>query len=115
MHLNRKHKSLIYFKKTKGVIWCYVIWWGNIKEISQACIKLDYLIKPVRPERTIVILIHNKPRITLSFSRLVVDENDLMWRGGGIKENCHVLVKQFYVNIHSKPLVVGKLSFRDEK
>ena len=41
-------------------------------------------------------------------SRLVVNEDDLMWVKND--ENCHVLVKQFHGKFILKPLVVGKSS-----
>ena len=48
-------------------------------------------------------------------SRLVVDEDDLMWFK--IKKNCHVLVNQFHGNIYSETLGCGKIKcfFRDVK
>ena len=41
-------------------------------------------------------------------SRLVVNEDDLMWVEND--ENCHVLVKRFHGKFILKPLVVGKSS-----
>ena len=48
-------------------------------------------------------------------SRLVVDEDDLMWVKS--KENCHVLLNQFHGNIHSKTPSCRKIKsvFRDVK
>ena len=40
-------------------------------------------------------------------SRLVVDEDDLLWFK--IKENCHELVNQFHGNFRSKILCFGKI------
>ena len=76
---------------------------------------------PFKPEFAIVIFIHYKPRIAVAIldccrnSRLVVDENDFC--GLKIKENCHVLVNQFYGNFISKTLGCRKIKsvFRDVK
>ena len=48
-------------------------------------------------------------------SRLVVDEDDLMWFKNW--RNCHVLESQFHGNFHSKGLICRKIKpvFRDVK
>ena len=46
-------------------------------------------------------------------SRLVVDEDDLMWFK--IEENYYVFVKQFYRNLPSKTLCCEKYVFNGEK
>ena len=40
---------------------------------------LVFYVNPFNPEFTIVIFIHHKPRIAATHSRLVVDEDELMW------------------------------------
>ena len=60
------------------------------------------MFNPFRPEFTIVIFIHYKPRIAVAIL-------GLQWMkmiGCGLKiiENCHVLVNQFHGNFHSKAL-----------
>ena len=75
-------------------------------------IKNDYSrawqLNPFRPEFTIIIFIHYKPRIAIAIL-------DLQWMkmiGCGLKnkENYNVLVNHFHGNFHSKTL-----SFREIK
>ena len=70
---------------------------------------------PFKPEFIIVNFLHYKPRIAVAIL-------DLKWMkmtrsGWKIKENCHVLVNQFYDNFRSKALGCRKIKsvFRDVK
>ena len=71
---------------------------------------MKYIIKsinPFKPGFTIVIFIHYKPRI--ADSRLVVEEEDLMWFEKGRKLPC-IGKAVSWEFLFLKPLVVGKLS-----
>ena len=78
------------------------------------CVNPRYArINPFKPEFTIVIFIHYKPRIAVAI--LDLQWMKMIWFGLKIKENVHVLVNQFHGNIHSKTLSCGEIKsvFRD--
>ena len=54
------------------------------------------------------LLLSSSPTTSRRNSRLVVNEDDLMWVKSD--ENCRVLVKQFHGKFILKPQVVGKSS-----
>ena len=61
------------------------------------CIYVTILNKP---EFTIVLFIHYKPRIAVAI--LDLKWMKMIWSGWKIEENCHVLVNQFHRNFHSE-------------
>ena len=73
----------------------------------------SFHFNPFKPEFTIVIFIHNKPRIAVAILGLLWMK--MIWCGWKSKENCHVLVNQFH--FHSKTLGCRKIKsvFRDLK
>ena len=73
------------------------------------------VFNPFKPEFTIVIFIHYKPRIAVAI--LDLQWMKMTWSSLKNKENDHVLVNQFHGNIHSKTLGYGKIKsvFRDVK
>ena len=72
-------------------------------------------IKPSKPEFTIVIFIHYKPRIAVAIHDL--QWMKMIWSGLKIKENCHILLNKFLGNFHSKTPSCRKSKsvFRDVK
>ena len=56
----------------------------------------------LKPEFTIVIFIHYKPRIAVAI--LDLKWMKIIWCGLKIKKNYHVLVNQFHRNFHAKTL-----------
>ena len=70
---------------------------------------------PFKPEFSIVIFIHYKPRIAAAIIDL--QWMRMIWVGWKIKENYHVLVNQFHWNFHSKTPSCIKIKsvFRDVK
>ena len=72
-------------------------------------------LNPFKPEFTIVIFIHYKPRIAVAIPDLKWMK--MIWSGWKIKENCHVLVNQFHGNFHSKTVSCRKMKsvFMDVK
>ena len=65
-----------------------------------------YHFNPFKPEFTIVIFIHYKPRIAVA----ILDVDEMIWSEWKIKENYHVLVNQFYGKFYSKIFGCRKLS-----
>ena len=62
---------------------------------------------PFKPEFTIVIFIHYKPRIAVAIFDL--QWMKMTWGRWKINKNCHVLEKQFHGNCHSKTPSCGKI------
>ena len=73
------------------------------------------MFNPLKPEFTVVIFIHYKPRIAVAI--LDLQWTKMIWCGLKIKENCHVLVNQFHGNFCFKTLVSRKIKsvFKDVK
>ena len=65
------------------------------------------MFNPFKPEFTVVIFIHYKPRIAAAI--LGLEWMKMTWCGLKLKENCQVLVNQFHGNFRYTPLVVRKL------
>ena len=76
---------------------------------------LWFKINPFKPEFTVVIFIHYKPRIAAAI--LDLQWMKMIWCGLKIKVNHHVLVNQFHGNFRSKTLCFRKIKsvFRDVK
>ena len=66
------------------------------------------VFNPLKPEFTIVVFIHYKPRIANRNSQLVVDKDDLKWVANDKK--ILLLCKQFQENFRSEIPRCGKLS-----
>ena len=59
---------------------------------------LEHGVNPLKPEFTIVVFIHYKPRIAVAILDLYWMK--MTWNGGKIKEYFHVLVDQFHGNLN---------------
>ena len=66
-------------------------------------------VNPFKPEFTIVIFIHHKPRIAVAI--LDLQWMKMIWCGFKIKENYRVLVNQFYGNFRFKTLCCMKIKY----
>ena len=87
---------------------------SEINHAVSLSFKFCKIPNPFKPEFTIVIFNHYKPRIVLAI--LDLDEDDLMWFKN-LKKN-QVLVHQFHGNFRSKTLSFRKIIkyvFRDVK
>ena len=95
--------------------------WANIvaasPEFRHPCGNIygDSRLSPFKPEFTVVIFIHYKPRIAVAIHDL--QWMKMIWCGLKIKVNHHVLVNQFHGNFNSKTLCFRKIKsvFRDVK
>ena len=90
------------------------VWWSHYLISNQIAEAVCHLrISLFKPEYTIVIIIHYKSRIATAIRGLM----KMTWSGWKGKENCYVLVNQFYGNIHSKTFGCWKIKsvFTDVK
>ena len=87
----------------------------KLTKIHDGFISTDIIFNPFKPEFTIVIFIHYKPRIAAAI--LDLEWTKMTWCGLKIKDNYHVSVSQFHGNFRSKTLSCRKIKyvFRDVK
>ena len=84
----------------KSGIVIYMWYRGDFQALEIVVRGSETQLNHFKPEFTIVVFIHYKPQIAVAIPDL--EWIKMTWSGWEIKENCHVLVNQFYGHFRSQ-------------